>query len=65
MADVVATRVSVRALKTRLSAWLARAQAREVVEVTSHHRPIARITGLQAAHRQFLPSHCRRPSRPG
>jgi len=29
--------------------WLARAQAGEVVEVTSHHRPIARITGLRTA----------------
>lgn len=50
MADVVATQVSVRAHKTHLSAWLARAQAGEVVEVTSHHRPIARITGPQASH---------------
>lgn len=47
MADVVASQVSVRDLKAHLSAWLARAQAGEVVEVTSHRRPIARITGLK------------------
>ena len=44
MADVVASQVSVRELKTHLSEWLARAQAGEVVEVTSHRKPIARIT---------------------
>jgi prevent-host-death family protein len=49
MADVVAAQVSVRELKTHLSAWLARAQAGDVVEVTSHHKPIARITGLRPA----------------
>jgi prevent-host-death family protein len=47
MDDVVASRVSVRELKTHLSAWLARAQAGEVVEVTSHHKPIARITAVK------------------
>jgi prevent-host-death family protein len=47
MADVVASQVSVRDLKTHLSEWLARAQAGEVVEVTSHRKPIARITGLK------------------
>ena len=46
MQDVVASRVSVRDLKTHLSQWLARAQAGEVVEVTSHRRPIARITAV-------------------
>ncbi len=49
MADVVAKQVSVRDLKTHLSVWLARAQAGEVVEVTSYRRPIARITGLRTA----------------
>jgi prevent-host-death family protein len=49
MADVVASQVSVRDLKTHLSEWLTRAQAGEVVEVTSHRRPIARITGLRTA----------------
>lgn len=49
MEDVVASRVSVRDLKTHLSQWLARAQAGEVVEVTSHRRPIARITAVKPA----------------
>ena len=46
VADVVASRVSVRDLKTHLSEWLARAQAGEVVEVTSHRKPIAHITAV-------------------
>ncbi len=49
MSDVVASQVSVRDLKTHLSEWLARAQAGEVVEVTSHRKPIARITALDTA----------------
>ena len=49
MEDVVASQVSVRDLKTHLSAWLARAQAGEVVEVTSHRKPIASITALKPA----------------
>jgi prevent-host-death family protein len=49
MTDVVAKQVSVRDLKTHLSEWLARAQAGEVVEVTSYRRPIVRITGLRTA----------------
>ena len=49
MADVVASQVSVRELKTHLSEWLARAQAGEVVEVTSHRKPIARITAIKPA----------------
>jgi prevent-host-death family protein len=47
MADVVASQVSVRDLKTHLSEWLARAQAGEVVVVTSHRKPIARLTGIK------------------
>lgn len=47
MADVVTTQVSVRDLKTHLSAWLSRAQAGDVVEVTSHRKPIARITAIR------------------
>ncbi|WP_254980448.1 type II toxin-antitoxin system Phd/YefM family antitoxin [Cyanobium sp. ATX 6A2] len=39
--------MSVRDLKTHLSEWLARAQAGEVVEVTSHRKPIARITAVK------------------
>jgi len=50
MDDVVASQVSVRDLKTHLSQWLARAQAGEVVEVTSHRRPIARITAVKPAN---------------
>lgn len=46
MADVVTTQVSVRDLKAHLSAWLSRAQAGDVVEVTSHRKPIARITAV-------------------
>ena len=49
MADVVASQVSVRDLKTHLSEWLARAQSGEVVEVTSHRKPIARITAVKHA----------------
>jgi len=47
MADVVTSQVSVRELKTHLSSWLARAQSGEVLEVTSHRKPIARITGVR------------------
>ena len=46
---MVATQVSVRDLKTHLSQGLARAQAGEVVEITSHRRQIARITAVQQA----------------
>jgi len=49
MVDVVANKVSVRELKTHLSEWLARAQSGEVVEVTSHRKPIARITAVKPA----------------
>ena len=45
--EVVASQVSVRDLKTHLSEWLARALAGEVVEVTSHRKPIARITAVK------------------
>ena len=47
--EVVASQVSVRDLKTHLSEWLARAQSGEVVEVTSHRKPIARITAVKPA----------------
>ena len=49
VSEVVASQVSVRELKTHLSEWLARAQSGEVVEVTSHRKPIARITALNPA----------------
>jgi prevent-host-death family protein len=48
MEDVVTAQVSVRDLKTHLSEWLGRVQAGEVVEVTSHRKPIARITAVLA-----------------
>ncbi len=56
MADVVASQVSVRDLKTHLSEWLARAQAGEVVEVTSHRKPIARITAVKPADSEITSS---------
>lgn len=49
MSEVVATQVSVREIKTHLSEWLGRVQAGEVVEVTSHRKPIARITAAKPA----------------
>jgi prevent-host-death family protein len=49
MSEVVASQVSVRDLKTHLSEWLGRVQAGEVVEVTSHRKPIARITAVNSA----------------
>ena len=49
MPEVVASQVSVRDLKTHLSEWLGRVQAGEVVEVTSHRKPIARITAVKPA----------------
>ena len=39
-------RVAIRELKASLSRVLARAHAGEVIEVTSHNRPIARIVGI-------------------
>ena len=38
--------IAIRELKAGLSRVLARAQAGEVIEVTSHNRPIARIVGI-------------------
>jgi len=38
--------IAVRELKASLSRVLLRAQAGEVIEVTSHNRPIARIVGI-------------------
>jgi prevent-host-death family protein len=49
ISEVVASQVSVRDLKTHLSQWLGRVQAGEVVEVTSHRKPIARITAVKPA----------------
>ena len=49
MSEVIPSQVAVRDLKSHLSEWLARAQAGEVVEVTSHRQPIARITAVKPA----------------
>jgi prevent-host-death family protein len=38
--------IAIRELKSTLSRVLARAQAGEVIEVTSHNKPIARIIGI-------------------
>jgi prevent-host-death family protein len=38
--------VALREFKAGLSGYLARAQQGEVIEVTSHKRPVARILGL-------------------
>ena len=40
--------VAVRELKASLSKILSRAQGGEVIEVTSHNKPIARIVGIPA-----------------
>lgn len=40
--------VAIRELKSNLSRLLASAQAGEVIEVTSHNKPIARIIGVPA-----------------
>lgn len=41
--------VPVRELKANLSEVLSRAQSGEIIEVTSHNKPIARIIGIPAA----------------
>ncbi|HYN77877.1 MAG TPA: type II toxin-antitoxin system prevent-host-death family antitoxin [Lamprocystis sp. (in: g-proteobacteria)] len=40
--------IAIRELKASLSRVLLRAQAGEVIEVTSHNKPIARIVGIPA-----------------
>ena len=45
--------IAVRELKTHLSSMLARAQRGEVIEVTSHNKPIARIIGIPS-HKDHL-----------
>ncbi len=46
--------IAVRELKTHLSSILARAQSGEVIEVTSHSKRIARITGIPADEDHLL-----------
>jgi prevent-host-death family protein len=38
--------VAIREMKANLSRILSRARAGETIEVTSHHKPIARIIGI-------------------
>jgi prevent-host-death family protein len=40
--------IAIRELKASLSRVLQRAQAGEIIEVTSHSKPIARIVGIPA-----------------
>jgi prevent-host-death family protein len=49
VSDVVANQMSMRELKTHLFECLSRVQAGEVVEVTSHRKPIAQITAVKPA----------------
>ena len=44
------TQVSVRELKARLLRYVARARAGEVIEVTSHGKAIAKLTGIASAN---------------
>ena len=55
MADVVASQVSVRDLKTHLSERLARAQSGELVEITSHRKPSALIKLLLPGPEKEIP----------
>jgi len=38
--------VAIRELKAKLSSVLSRAQGGEIIEITSHNKPIARIVGI-------------------
>jgi prevent-host-death family protein len=38
--------IPIRELKSKLSSVLARAQQGEIIEVTSHNKPVARIVGI-------------------
>ncbi len=41
--------IAIRELKANLSRVLARARAGELIEVTSHNKPVARIVGIPEA----------------
>ena len=47
-------KVAVRQLKVSLSKLLARAQSGEVIEVTSHQKPTARIVGIPKSSEEPL-----------
>ena len=49
-------KVAVRQLKVSLSKLLARPQSGEVIEVTSHQKPIARIVGIPKSSEEPLNS---------
>jgi prevent-host-death family protein len=42
-------RIAMNELKAGLSRYVARARAGEVIEVTSHDKPVARLTGITTA----------------
>jgi prevent-host-death family protein len=42
-------RNAIRELKSGLSRYVARARAGEVIEITSHDKPVARLVGVPAA----------------
>jgi len=42
-------RVAINELKARLSRCVAQAQAGEVIVITSHNKPVARLTGMPTA----------------
>jgi prevent-host-death family protein len=46
--------VSVREFKSHLSSYLARVQGGEELVVTSHKRPVARITGVASTSEQGI-----------
>lgn len=47
-------RVAVRELKANLSRLLSRARQGEVIEVTSHNKPVARIVGIPSCGAESL-----------
>ena len=49
-------KIAVHQLKASLSKLLARAQSGEVIEVTSHQKPIARIVGIPKSSEEPLNS---------
>ena len=46
--------VAIRDMKANLSRILSRARAGESIEVTSHHKPIARIIGIPSCEAPCL-----------
>ncbi|MBK7675938.1 type II toxin-antitoxin system prevent-host-death family antitoxin [Accumulibacter sp.] len=48
--------IAIRELKASLSRVLARARGGEIIEVTSHNKPIARIVGIPVHAEKGLPA---------